>query len=656
MQYLFGNLIAIVVSIAIAAVIGALLRRALDGQPARWRSFVLALIAMVVVAEIAGPVAVQLGITAGTTPSTQSVLWWLFIMLLVILGVGVAALGVLVMGEAVLPTGRYGTFADIARSLAGGARRSVRYVSLLRVTAASRLWRSARGGPDSPEFAAAITRTLSDAGPTFVKIGQVLSTRPELVSPALAASLTTLQSDAPALPADIVEAELTRAWGRSPDALLAELDRTPFAAASLAQVHAGRMPDGTEVVVKVRRPGAVQQVSVDTSILRRFAVSAEQRFGWARDLGAVALAEGLGRSLLGELDYRSEARNARACSAGLVGDPLITAPEVITDLTRENVLVMERFHGVKLADAAATLTAERRAELADALLSRVATSIFVDGVFHADLHPGNLLLREDGRIGMLDFGAIGVIDPETRRQLSLLLLALLTGDDLAAATALTLAFDLGDRRQRGSTDAMRRELGRLMTLHLAGSPDFTALVADLVRFLSRHGIAVPGDVAGAFRTLASLQGTLRALVPGFDEIAAMRGILPTLIHRSLEPIQLAQHAAIEAALALSIARRLPERIERVSDDLASGRLVVRTRAFADADDRRFASALVTDAVSGVLAAVLIGVGAGLFTVADGPQIGPGIGLLPLVGAVVGTAGTALAFRLLVRLFRRRPGS
>lgn len=653
MQYLFGNVVAVVVTIAIAAVVGAVLRRVLDGQPARWRSFIVALIALLVVAGVAEPVAVQLGVTASATPTTQAVLWWLFIMLLVVLGIGVGALGVLVMGEALLPTGRYGTFADIARSLAGGARRSVRYLSLLRVTAASRLWRSARNGPDSPEFAAAITRTLSDAGPTFVKIGQVLSTRPELVSPALAESLATLQSDAPALPVDVVEAELTRAWGRAPGTVLAELDRTPFAAASLAQVHTGRMPDGTEVVVKVRRPGAVQQVTVDTSILRRFAVSAEQRFGWARDVGAVALAEGLGRSLLGELDYRSEARNARACGAALTGDLLITAPTVIADLTRENVLVMQRFHGTKLAEAAGTLTDERRAELADALLSRVATSIFVDGVFHADLHPGNLLLLDDGRIGMLDFGAIGVIDPETRRQLSLLLLALLTGDDLAAATALTLAFDLGPRQQRGSADTMRRELGRLMTLHLAGSPDFTALVADLVRFLSRHGIVVPGDVAGAFRTLASLQGTLHALVPGFDEIAAMRGILPTLIHRSLDPMLLAQHGAIEAALALSIARRLPERIERVSDDLASGRLVVRTRAFADSDDRHFAASLVTDAVSGILAAVLIGVGAGLFTVADGPQIGPGIGLLPLVGAIVGTAGTALAFRLLVRLFRRR---
>ena len=651
MTYLFDGFLSTAVTLLIAFALGAVLRGLLGSQPARWRCFVVALATFIVLAEIAVPLTSAVGIrTTDQGLSPQSVGLWVVVMAFATAGMAALALGVLVLWEALLPTGKFGRFTDMAVTLSRTLRRHLRYLQLGWIAVTSGLWSAAAAGPDSPRFAEALVRMLERAGPTFIKVGQVLSTRAEAIPLALATALSRLQADVPALPTDVVLRELQTAWGKPASDVLGSFEETPLAAASLAQVHAATLTDGTPVVVKVRRPGSVDRVRTDCDIMMRFAHTATGRWEWAQNLNVVSLAEGLRGSLLEELDYRQEARNTRLCAATLASDPRFVVPKITDDLSGANVLVMQRLFGRTPAVAAPDLSSDERADIARALMRATVLGIFDAGIFHADLHPGNILVLDDGRIGLLDFGAVGVIDPETRRMLAVLVLALLADDDIAAASALGLAFRVSPTTDR---DAMRRDLGRLMTLHLHGPLEVPAVAADLFSFFGRHGITVPGDVAGAFRTITSLQGSLTALDPSLDLVAELQATMPAIVRRGLDPKRTSARILAEAAVALDVARRLPERVERVSTQLADGSFTLRTRPFADQKDRSWTAGIVIDGVSGILSATLLAVSAWLVTAPGSPIIpDTQIGLFPALGGASAIIGATLAFRLLIRLFRR----
>lgn len=528
--------------------------------------------------------------------------------------------------------------------------RGARYAHLSWIVASSGLSGVLRQGPRSERFDEALVRMFERAGVSFVKLGQLLSTRQDVVPPSTARALSRLQSEAEPAPTADILGVLAQDWGKDPDTVLARFDAQPLGAASIAQVHGAQLQSGLEVVLKVQRPVAQASVRVDGDIIMRFARTSERRFGWARELGLAALAGGLVKVMKEELDYVVEAGYTRTAARLLAPSPDLVVPQVYPELSSRRVLVMSRLSGVPVERGAERLSPERRTELARTLLQATLSGVLVDGFFHADLHPGNLLLLDDDRLGLLDFGAVGVIDQETRTLLAALLAAIVDDDNVAAATALGMAFDLPadvDRR------VLRRELGRIMTLvHTSGEVGAT-LFTELFGLLRAHHIAVPGDVAGAFRTLASVEETLKVLDPETSLLKGARAVMPALIKRLTEPEQLGRKLGAESLVALSVARRLPERGEVISNALARGEFSLRTHPLADLGERRWLRSVLDDAVSGFFAAVLAVIAVILAMTPGGGSLTPELGLNQIAAAVLGLVAVVLALRVLVRVFARR---
>lgn len=573
----------------------------------------------------------------------------LLFVLLVFLWVFVLSVAALVVLELILPSGTVPGPVEALQSTRLGVRRIRRYLYLAWILSSSGLARALRRGPESREFGQALVKMLNRSGVTFIKLGQILSTRAELLPASLVEALAALQTTAtPAQPAEIQQV-LQEEWGKDVTGVLAEFDPTPFAAASVAQVHRARLDDGTEVVVKVQRPGAHEQVQVDCDILLRFARTAERRFAWARAMGITALSRGLAQSLNEELDYRREAQNTLAVAGALASHPVMVTPRIMPELSGERVIVMSRLHGEVAAGAAARLDPDTRRTLAQELLTATIEAIVVHGVFHADLHPGNIMLLEDDRLGLLDFGAIGVIDAETRQLLATLLLALINDDNVAATTALTAAFEVDDQIDRAQ---LQRDLGRAITLLVQTREATSTVFGGFFAVLRDYGITVPGDVAGAFRTLASLDGTLRSLDPGYGLFQGAQQALPEIVATLADPERLSKLTEAATLTTAVISRRVPARIEHISDQLSRGEFTVRTRSFSDSADQTWLRRMLDDVISAVFAAVAIALAAIFLLTPDGPAVTPVLTAWHLAAAVLGFLGLVLALRLVVRLFTR----
>jgi len=363
-----------------------------------------------------------------------------------------------------------------------------------------------------------LRRALEELGPTFIKLGQVLSTRPDLVSPEYEAALAVLQDAAPTVPThDIVDA-IERAFGQRLDQLFRSFDPAPIAAASIGQVHAATLPDGTEVVVKVRRPGVVEQIALDLELLDRLAAVAARRSSVARRYDPVGLAREFDSTLTAELDYQREGHNAERI-AGNFADHDIHVPRVFWDLTRDAVITEERIRGTKVDDVRALDDAGLdRAKIARTLADAYLSMVFVHGFFHADPHPGNVFVETDGRVAFVDFGMVGSVTARTGHALGAILVALVGMDAANMADGLLrldIACDDIDRV------AFERDLARfldqyarlpLSDLHLG------PLIADVMRVVRQHRLRLPSDLALLLKTVMMCEGLAAQLDPTFELI------------------------------------------------------------------------------------------------------------------------------------------
>ncbi len=379
---------------------------------------------------------------------------------------------------------------------------------------------------------------LEELGPTFVKLGQVLATRVDMFPPAWIAEFEKLQSEVPPVPFDLLLPELVNALGAAPLDVFQEVQTEPLAAASIAQVHAARLRDGTEVVLKIRRPGIRHKIEADLRILTHIAQLLESEMPEVRRYQPTQIAVEFTRSLRRELDLALEARNIERFANNFAGDATIVIPKVYWDWTSEIMNVQQRIVGIPGNDLAAVKAAGMDCKLlaargADAVLKM----ILIDGYFHADPHPGNVFYLPDNRLAMLDFGMVGRLTHERRNQIVDLLAALArrneegmldvllewTGD--ANVDDAKLAADVGDL-------VVNYENVQLKDIKLS------ALLQEITMIMREHSLTLPSDLTLLFKTLITLEGFGRQLDPEFHLVGHLAPFVARVIRDRYTPAAL----------------------------------------------------------------------------------------------------------------------
>lgn len=371
-----------------------------------------------------------------------------------------------------------------------------------------------------PELSTAkrLSLVCQELGPTFIKLGQILSTRPDLIPKEYIDEFKALQSNAAPLPADVIREELEASLGQTTEELFAEFDDEPLASASIAQVHAATMHDGTEVVVKIRRPGVEEMLQSDLSILIFLARRVEQLVADAELFDPVGIAEEFERALSKELNFQFEARNLERFARNFANNPEIHIPKVYKSHSCKSVLVMERIIGIKITEAQ---TGQK--EIVRRMLRAVFEMIYVHALFHGDLHPGNIILEENGAIGLIDLGLVGRLTPRMRESVTDLILGLIQSDYEVVAETL---YDIGVVRTHVDYDRYENDVAVLMDEYLIGATmadiEFGRLFQEILDGARRHHIAVPPTYTMMFKALITAEGVGKQLDPEMDLLTELR--------------------------------------------------------------------------------------------------------------------------------------
>jgi len=459
-----------------------------------------------------------------------------------------------------------------------GARvdRLKRAAHVARVARPSKLFRALReigvvgDRPATREGAREFRHALEELGTTYIKLGQLLSSRSDLLPDVYIEELGRLVDEVPPVPFEQILAVVRK--DLDPD-LFAGIDPEPLATASIAQIHRAQLANGRPVAVKVRIPGVIERVERDLDLIRATARSLDRRSEAAQLLQVEALADELEVHLRAELDFEEEAHNAELIAASVRETSNLVVPQIMRPYVTERVLVLELLEGEKVT-ANHGLPPERARELARDLFRSYVRQVTVEGVYHADPHRGNVLLTPDGRLALLDFGLLGRLDDGTRRTLSLLLLAIAQNraEDVADLL-LGLSLTTLDSDEPSFVHDIRRKLPRYHWRPLKEIRAGEAL-ADLQRISLRYGIRLPPSFALVAKTLSQADSIARVLDPELDPIALLEEdslqVMLEEAERHVEPQPLLSYAYTQ----LDAVSRLPRRIATVVDRLESGTLKI----------------------------------------------------------------------------------
>ena len=500
----------------------------------------------------------------------------------------------------------------------------------------------------SPETARALRLTLEESGGMLVKFGQIASTRDDLLPPVITDELAQLRSSVPGLPFPVVRQVIETELGASLDTIFESVDEEPLAAASIGVTHRAVLKDGRRVIVKVQRPDVQDSVAIDGRVLVGGARSLERQSAAARRVGVVGLARELVSGITEELDFTREAASNAAMRRARAGDDGVRIPEIYADLTTRRVLIMDEVKGASVSDQRAVdECGAPRVDLARALLDSFLSQILVDGVYHADPHPGNVLVDRGGTLWFIDFGAVGWIDPVTLEGLQQMALGFTLRDPSVLARAVRRV--AGQAGENIDITSLEFDLGVVLTTLQGGSFD-PAAISEIIRVLDRHGVGAPPSLTILARAILTLDGTLRSLDPDFRMGPAAQAKMGEIVsHSELDP---RDQLTREVIRALPVLRAMPQVTEDLALQARSGRLTVRIDRFSGPDGHRVEHWLnrVLFTVIGIFGLV----GSGLILIAGGLDANDTVANpLRLIGFVGLFLSATMMMRVVAQILARR---
>lgn len=497
---------------------------------------------------------------------------------------------------------------------------------------------------DDPNMPAGerFARMLEELGPTFVKLGQILSTRVDLLPQDYTTALSRLQDGVPPFPFEAAKKVIEEELGQPLESAFASFEEIPLASASMAQVHAATLLSGQEVVVKVQRPGIGAQIHSDTSILVLVAQLLELVIREAEHYRASDLAEEFEDSLTAELDFTAEAHNLLAFARFNDGREGIVIPQIHPSLTSTRMLTMQRINGRRITELKKDGDTKRAHEITERLVMLNFEHVFCDGMFHGDPHPGNVLVDDDGNLCFIDFGLMGRMARDTQDRMLILMVALSLRD---ADTLARLLVQMGDTKGRVSLTEFRDQIRKLLDRYLGLTVEevnSSAALADLVELSMRFGVRMPREFALLSKASVAIEGIVRTLYPGLDPSAKIAARSEELLLQRLD-VRDAKGGGMRAALQVGLlATDLPTQLSQVLMDIERGNVEVTVRAPQFDDLDRQIRGLGMMVFGGLLSSsLLLG---GIYVLAKVDFQVWGIPVLPLIalpasGALFGVAFT-----------------
>lgn len=419
---------------------------------------------------------------------------------------------------------------------------------------------------------------LEELGATFIKLGQILSTRADLLPPDYLAELSKLQDSAPVVTFEAIREAIFKELGQPIEQVFLEFDPAPLAAASIGQAHAATLKDGTEVVVKIRRPGVVEQVDEDLKILKELADAVSGRLELAGRYDIPGIVEEFSETLRAELDYMREGHNAERFAENFADERGLRIPRVFWETTTSRVLTLERIRGTKINDVASLdKQGIDRPALARFAADVILRMVCEHGFFHADPHPGNFFIESDGAIGLIDFGMVGTLDEHTQDHLADLLIYINHQDTDRLVDVL---LDLGVSRKRIDRASLRHDIQHLLATYWGlplGELRITALLNDVFAAMRKNHLHLPSNLSLLLKTVIMIEGLGVRLDPEFRMTTALESYADRLIMRKYSPVKLIRNLG-QASLDLArLGSEMPQHLRRIVNATENGSLQVGMR-------------------------------------------------------------------------------
>jgi len=424
-------------------------------------------------------------------------------------------------------------------------------------------------------WAARVRLVCEELGPTFIKMGQVLSTRPDLIPLDFIEEFQKLQDRVPSFAYERVKEEIQGEIGAPVEKLFATFQKRPLAAASIGQVHSAQIESGQKVIVKVQRPGIEEVIETDLNILFNLAQLLERYVKESRLYRPVGIVEEFKRTIEKEMDYTIEGRNVERFSRNFAQDETVYIPKVYWELTSKRILTLELIEGIKISE----IKKIEKAGLDKKRIARnganaVLKQIFIDGFFHADPHPGNIFVLKNEVIAFMDFGMVGYIDQESREKIGNLFLASIEKDVDKVIDGLS---DMGIIDERVALQDLRSDILELMEKYY-GVPlkelEMGKIINEMIALITKHRIKVPPNFMLLGKALVTIEGVGKALDPEFDMITHTKPFATKLWKRRMEPARLAKDLVKVMGEFNELIRMLPRESKQILKKIQKGELKI----------------------------------------------------------------------------------